>query len=119
MCKWQQLITLCKNTDKIIPESILDIHYKTEILERKSIIDKEEKGYSCYTDGSKNDKNQTGYGYIIYNNANNEKTTLLQKSRKLVNECTVFQAEMLAIQEVAEILIINQTTGDRKRNTHT
>lgn len=50
-----------------------------------------------------------------YNNANNEKTTLLQKSRKLVNECTVFQAEMLAIQEVAEILIINQTTG---KETH-
>ena len=34
----------------------LDINYKTEILARESIIDKEEKGYSCYTDGSKTDR---------------------------------------------------------------
>ena len=50
---------------------------------------------TCYTDGSKTDEEDTGYGYFITTENNN--TVLAEHSARLPSFCTVYQAELSAI----------------------
>ena len=101
-----------KKTDKIIQENILDMNFQIKIENRETIVEPRITDFSCFTDGSKDDQGNTGYGYtIIGKNDIGNSINLIQKSRKIDNACSVFQAEVLAIKESAEILIMNKITN--------
>ena len=55
--------------------------------------------YNVFTDGSRID-NQTGAGFAIYQKRNE----LFSDSRRLPDHCTVFQAEITAIEQAAKLL---------------
>ena len=57
---------------------------------------------TCYTDGSKTDCG-TGFGYIV--TTENNKSTITQKSVKMPEYSSVFQAELAAITAVTQELI--------------
>ena len=99
-----------KKTDKIIQENILDLKFQTIIEKREEIKEPITQDIVCYTDGSKDSNDNTGYGYVIMENSTNQShpMILIQQSRKLDNTCTVFQAEVEAINETAVILTINK-----------
>ena len=67
--------------------------YKGNLKEAISKINPE--AITCYTDGSKNEKDDTGYGYII--TTHNNSTELHKVAAKMPNFSSVFQAEVTAI----------------------
>ena len=108
-----------KKTDKLIQENILDLKFQTIIEKREEIKEPITQDIVCYTDGSKDSNDNTGYGYVIMENSTNQShpMILIQQSRKLDNTCTVFQAEVEAINETAVILTINKIKN--KKLTYT
>ena len=94
-----------KSSDRIRPTSILDHKFETKIETRENIIiPPSEENILVYTDGSKDNKENTGYGYYIENNNKNH-----YASESLNNYNTVYQAETIAIHEAASYLIRNNT----------
>ena len=64
---------------------------------------------TCYTDGSKSEQGDTGYGYII--TTENNRIIISKTSAQLPPHCSVYQAELSAITEAVKELIENQTTN--------
>jgi len=64
---------------------------------------------TCYTDGSKTEDG-TGFGFIITTKQN--KTELAACFAKLPDHCSVYQAELIAINKAAEIM---QTQNTRQK----
>ena len=88
------------------------MNFQIKIENRETIVEPRITDFSCFTDGSKDDQGNTGYGYtIIGKNDIGNSINLIEKSRKIDNACSVFQAEVLAIKESAEILIMNKITN--------
>ena len=105
-----------KNLDTLATGARLDTETISECIEDKdywvSISSKKGKDkpipsqINVYTDGSKT-KQGAGSGYIIMKG----KDTLLQtQSINLTGEASIFQAELIAIQEAANYLKLNEDT---------
>ena len=93
--------------DLTVPITNLDRNFSIEIPDRVDItttINDNKRFISCYTDGSKTESG-TGYGFLV----SQEENIKFEQSSKLPNYCTVYQAEMSAIQAVAESLLNDQT----------
>ncbi len=87
--------------DKIKATNILTHKFKTIIEERENInIPSENSNIIIYTDGSKDEKNNTGYGYYIKHTGR-----CLREAKPLKQFNTVFQAEVIAIDMAAKHLI--------------
>ena len=92
-------------TDYALSESLFDKKYYTLIPDRDAWRDCIPGGRKCidfYTDGSKSDY-RVGFG--VYS-----KDLGLSIARRLPDHCSVYQAEMMAIKEVAEWLRHNILT---------
>ena len=105
-----------KNIDKLATGTWLDTETINENIEDKaywvSTNNKKEKDKSMpsqinvFTDGSKT-KQGAGSGYIIMEGKN---TILQTQSINLTGEASIFQAELIAIQEAARYLRLNEDT---------
>ena len=63
--------------------------------------------YSCFTDGSKKEDGLAGSGYVVYHQGNE----IVNKSISLGRSASVFQAEIIAINAVAEDLLARDTNN--------
>ena len=87
------------------PMLVLDRNFDTSISDTSELKDMinsiPSNAITCYTDGSKTEEG-TGFGYIVTSNCN--QLTLSDYHAKLPDFCTVYQAEITAINKVAASL---------------
>lgn len=96
--------------DLMKPRLTLDRNFSAEIPDRvnlESIIEKHKNSLTCYTDGSKSEDG-TGFGYLVARGNN----ILVDHYGKLPDYCTVYQAELTAIQTAVECLLSEQTRNE-------
>ena len=103
-----------KNIDKIATGTRMDMETITENIKDKSywisISNKKGKAkpmpsqINAYTDGSKT-KQGAGSGYVMMKGKDN---VLQTQSINLTGVASIFQAELIAIQEAAEYLRLNE-----------
>jgi ribonuclease HI len=88
------------------PITNLDQNFATIVPRRDEVADLinkfPEEAITCYTDGSKTE-NGTGYGFII--TTKNNETEIHSYSAKLPDYCTVYQAELYAMEAAASWLV--------------
>jgi ribonuclease HI len=93
------------NLDLTKPVTNLDQNFATVIPRRDEVADLitkfPEEAITCYTDGSKTE-NGTGYGFVI--TTKNNENELHSYSAKLPDYCTVYQAELYAMEAAASWL---------------
>ena len=88
-------------TDKITPTTLMDKSYTTKIDHRDDIKIKDcTNNLLIFTDGSKNDKGNTGYGITFSDD------TLDEISAPLYSYNSIFQAEALALKRAAHTINI-------------
>eukprot|EP00116_Pleurobrachia_bachei_P002029 sb/3462291/ len=107
---WDKLKLPNAPLDKTTKENQNRMYETTTDWEQGHQQDEENEAITIYTDGSKNEKGQTGIG--AFTNSN-RLTNQIKISERLPDHNTVFQAEVTAIRRVAEELnnmeIRNQT----------
>ena len=95
--------------DKLLNTEFISTNFNTEILSRKEANNRAHRPMpshawqiNCYTDGSRFD-NRSGYAYIIFGESFRK-----QDFKHLGREASVFQSEILAVQEAAHEMLIHE-----------
>ena len=96
-------------TDKCRPVLNIDKTYKIKISSRKDFkVSTNSNKIKIYTDGSKNEKNHTGYGLYINDSLNDN---YYEEKGPLHNHNSVYQAEAHAITQSAKLMINKEITN--------
>jgi ribonuclease HI len=115
----RSLETLTLPRDKLLHTAYTPTKFKTEILPREQInaVKKKPKPsepntVNCFTDGSKFDGNdgvsRSGYGYLIWGE------NIRQNGFNYLGSlATVYQCELMAIQEAAFVMINNEVANKK------